>query len=217
MQQPIKHYLFTKYDVGLYGSGGKKTRDWLKLRDKIFNEITFPSVQSQENKDFEWIVFFDSTSSSENFGKKGFTSFHTTEKTIRDDYKNIIDTNCIFTRLDNDDAILPNFMKLVRNIYDVAQPHGPMAVNIPYGYCCDYNTKKIFKLRPEFSNPFISKANLKEHRVYGHGEIYRYMPLVQLLECGPSWIRIIHDKNITNRLTGEKTNLMLKDVLRKDI
>lgn len=50
----MKHYLVTLFNVDLYDL------DWLQRRQKLFEKYTLPSVEGQQNKDFEWLIISDS-------------------------------------------------------------------------------------------------------------------------------------------------------------
>lgn len=50
----VKHYLITQWNCDIYDL------DWLNNRRKIFEKFCLPSVESQKNTDFEWILVSDS-------------------------------------------------------------------------------------------------------------------------------------------------------------
>jgi hypothetical protein len=55
----MKHYLITEWNVDMIDM------DWLTERQKIFERITLPSVQSQTEEDFEWILVSDTRTPDE--------------------------------------------------------------------------------------------------------------------------------------------------------
>jgi hypothetical protein len=55
----MKHYLITEWNVDMIDM------DWLTERQKLFEDITLPSVMSQTNKDFEWILVSDARTPDE--------------------------------------------------------------------------------------------------------------------------------------------------------
>lgn len=60
----IRHYILTRFNLALWrkDKNGHPTRDelWLANRFDLFERYTLPSVMNQSNKDFLWIVLFDS-------------------------------------------------------------------------------------------------------------------------------------------------------------
>lgn len=50
----MKHYVVTQWNCDLYDLG------WLQRRQKVFEKFCLPSVESQSNKDFEWLIVSDS-------------------------------------------------------------------------------------------------------------------------------------------------------------
>lgn len=60
----IRHYILTRFNLVLWckDKNGRPTRDesWLASRFDLFERYTLPSVMNQSNKDFLWIVLFDS-------------------------------------------------------------------------------------------------------------------------------------------------------------
>ncbi len=55
----MKHYLITEWNVDMIDM------DWLTERQKLFERITLPSVLSQTEEDFEWILVSDSRTPDE--------------------------------------------------------------------------------------------------------------------------------------------------------
>jgi hypothetical protein len=49
----MKHYLITRWNVDIYDS------NWLKERQRLFERFCLPSVRSQTNSDFEWLLISD--------------------------------------------------------------------------------------------------------------------------------------------------------------
>ena len=66
----FKHYLITRFNLRKPDwSVDKKnvavlTDQWHDNRFEIFADYCFHSVKNQSNKNFEWLVFFDETTSS---------------------------------------------------------------------------------------------------------------------------------------------------------
>lgn len=58
-QYELKHYLVTEWNVDMIDM------DWLRARQILFEKFTLPSVMSQTNKDFTWILVSDSRTPDE--------------------------------------------------------------------------------------------------------------------------------------------------------
>jgi len=74
----FKHFLLTKFNVGLYPSRdymartdkrGLKPADdaerWMEHRVRVFEKYCIPSVMNQSSKDFRWLVVFDENTPDE--------------------------------------------------------------------------------------------------------------------------------------------------------
>src|SRR5258708_1463100 len=60
-----RHLLLTRFNVKLSWLGSRKLGDdWLRHRCSIFERVTLPCVRGQTNRNFTWLIFVDSETST---------------------------------------------------------------------------------------------------------------------------------------------------------
>ena len=213
----------------VWWSNSGEDQNWLNHRFNLFDKYCYPSVCSQTNSNFKWIVLFDSQTNRElisqydHFIPIFVDSFdidvkdinHTTHdgkiyhvahnRELQSLIKEMTEEEFIITtRLDNDDAISTDFVESVQNNFQEVEE----ILNIRNGYTL-LNSK--FYERTLWSNPFMSmieKATSDFKTVYGvpHWAANKFMPVRQIEEKR-SWIQIIHDNNHTNQKKINELNL----------
>jgi hypothetical protein len=122
----MKHYVLTRWNLGLYESinRGKCTlnaEDWMKDRMRLFEKYCLPSMMKQTNKDFTWIMGFHKDTPTEILEKYRKISnvkivFGLAMNYMKGLYGNELKNGdrLLTSRIDNDDAITPNFLQRVR-------------------------------------------------------------------------------------------------------
>lgn len=222
-QKEFRHVILTKFNlkVGHWHKDKRgdliDTDGWLMNRINLFEKYCFPSIKNQTNQNFKWIVVFD----------------HTTPETFRNiidsykyTYKNFIPlyTNCtnhmkeilkeigsdsdylISTRIDNDDAFHKNAIERIQKQFKRQKFE---FINLSKGYILDTINNNIY-ITKETSNPFISlieentiDSPFKTVFSVKHKDAGR-LGKIKLIKRGVYWIRIIHDRNLSNEVKGKK-------------
>ena len=168
----FKHFLITPFNLKKSDWKINKknkailTQEWHRNRFKLFTDYCFPSVVSQTNKNFDWIVFFDMTTSEE-FRKivteldnkfENFKPFYINGMdlflpSIKEYIKSFNEEFIITTGIDNDDCISKNFINEIQNKFDRQEF---MALDFIDGYTIQTQSEiKIGKKLHQY-NPFIS-------------------------------------------------------------
>lgn len=205
----MKHFLITRVAV----NPKQELLDSWKLRDKIFHEYTLPSVQSQTNKNFEWLLLIDSEFDKEVIKKyKQYWTVLTTNKWIQRqqttiNYINSVAYNedyIITTRFDSDDIILPKFIDTIQDFY--LQPYFPnkQLLSLCTWVEMDYITKDKFIYEKKYSNPFISLIEIPSQWIktvneYPHWEMEHIYNIEYIITNNPMWIRILHWYNAARK------------------
>ena len=225
--QKFEHYLLTKFNKGLYTQsqktkGDRKARDeWMVHRIRLFEKYCFPSIKSQVNQDFKWIVIFDRKTPKEFLRKiEEYTQYknfipvfdgsfdHHIKKLLRPETQYLITT-----RIDNDDAFHKNAIKKIQLHFakDNLAYARDFFLNFPIGYCLDEQTGQI-TLNGSKSNPFITlvekvkrgpkAVSIKTVRCMNHSHLDRLGKIKQICTTTPMWVQVIHKRNISNRVRG---------------
>ena len=123
------HFILTRYALQMDGRPLPSIK-WLAHRRRLFEAYTLPSVARQTVRNFVWLVFVDHRMTSvldacEEWRKvcpqlvpvvttEGWDNFNATMREAIRAHLPSDATHVITTRLDNDDAIAPDFVALVQ-------------------------------------------------------------------------------------------------------
>ncbi len=246
----MKHYLITEWNVDMIDL------EWLTERQVLFEKFTYPSVMSQINKDFTWVLVSDARTPDSfkkvlesydaevlyfNFdnynwqapkypdhGKAYMPSYQIMQRSIDLEYisRPIIDyigdqdTDFIITsRLDNDDAISVDHIDRINTAAKLLWSEGCIDqhynagdrfwLNFTRGYkWCSENVYPVNSLHSPFISFVESPVDMKTTYQACHttANDTKY-PLVNIKQGQPTWMQVIHGKNLVNKLmryAGEK-------------
>jgi len=234
----VEHFLLTRFNLE---RNSPTPKDWLKLRIKLFETYCLPSIEAQNQKLFYWLLLFNPKTEREIFPYiekwqkrvptivpawciKGEGIGGCVMPFIKKIIKENEATHVITSRLDNDDALHPNFMKAVRQ-YSVKLIHSPeglsdnkrgVALQFPSGYRYLEKKQRLYKwTRPH--NPFLSllrRADMPTFKTVhsfpeSHGSIWKYVQ-VHTVSNKLYWLQVLHDTNITNALGRKREKIVSK-------
>ena len=217
----FQHFLITRFNLKKTDwTTNKKnvavlTEEWHKNRFKLFTDYCFPSVASQVNKNFIWIVFFD-TSTSETYRKiiasleKEMSNFKPIFidgmdlflPSIKEYIENFDEDYIITTGIDNDDCISNFFIDEIQNKFNKQEF---MLLDFVDGYTIQTQSEiKIGKKLHQY-NPFISlfekNDNPKTIKNVSHRNWKKEKNVVQIRDVR-IWSSVIHHENKVNEFTG---------------
>jgi hypothetical protein len=219
----FQHLLITRFNLKNPDWKFTKNNDtllddqWMKDRMELFQNYCLPSVVSQTNKNFKWLLFFDSSTSD--FFKNEI------QKTVLD-YSNILifyingmpefDSSIlkyvsentkdkpylITSRIDNDDCIHIDFINEVQQKFN---NQNFMAFDFIKGYTLQVEPKIMLGKKEHIFNPFISLIEKNENPKtvwhYVHN-MWKKEPRVTQVTDKRIWMSIIHKKNKVNKFDG---------------
>ena len=129
----FNHFLITRFNLKRSDWKTNKnneevlTDDWHKNRFNLFTNFCFPSVASQTNKNFEWLVFFDSSTTKEyrdliktlevkmpNFKPFFINGMDEFLPSLKSYISEINEDFIITSGLDNDDCLSKDYIKEVQ-------------------------------------------------------------------------------------------------------
>jgi len=226
----MKVIILTRYNLKATFSQGNNFNpldiEWLDHRNILFKKYCLPSVLSQCDDDFDWFLGFhpDTPEKYYEFIPKQFTILksNSTENFLNDvkvKLKNRFNDNdfLLSMRLDNDDSISKDFVSVTKSfansIIDQKQnlilPYGinyrkgiEYDTNNNISYLKDYPASSFVSLLESInlSNNFDYKTIAK----FNHTTIYKEIPMVNITSREPMWMITIHDKNVGNKISGNK-------------
>lgn len=189
---------------------------WMNERLELFANYCFPSVSNQTNQNFEWLLYFD-VSTSENHKNKiakiignktniktffidGMPVFN--ESIIKYVEENISTEYLITSRIDNDDCIHKDFINEIQKHF---KKQDFLAIDNIKGYTLQIEPNFILGKKEHIFNPFISliEKNDQPKTVwhYVHNMWKKEPRLIHVTEKR-LWLSIIHGKNKVNEFDG---------------
>jgi hypothetical protein len=210
------HFLLTKFNTKSFQSGGKGCDpEWLNYRFDLFDRFCFPSVCSQLNQNFKWLVFFDVNTPNEYKRRvESYTHFKnflpiyldfvlpygTFPNELREVLQAYIDQSefLITTWLDNDDAICQDYIQMIQNNFDYQESE---SINFISGY--QLSKGKLY-LDFEMSTHFISLIEKYDAKSFNtvlardHNHLFEVCSSARNVICQPSWLEILHGDNVMN-------------------
>ena len=218
----FKHYIITRFNLRVhYGCELKDPdndpmqrifdEDYLEERFDLFEKYTLPSIKNQVNQNFTWLVLFHKNT-PEKFLKriqelKGVYDFEDHYFEDGEVFTNLNfrtkDENYDFyitTRIDNDDMIEETFIKRIQD-YAADNLHN-CVISFPNGEKLDVETNKRYRYYIN-NNAFCTLVGPKGTSILKtrHTKIFEDNEGVFLKTDKPMWTAIIHDSNVSNRIT----------------
>jgi hypothetical protein len=194
---------------------------WMSERIELFKNYCFPSVVNQTNKNFKWLLFFDSTT-NDKFKKAmddliknqpniipfyidGMPKFN--ESILKYVEENANDKPYLITsRIDNDDCIHKNFIDEVQKQFN---KQDFIAIDFIKGYTLQVEPKVMLGKKEHIFNPFISLIEKNENPKtvwhYVHN-MWKKEPRIKQISDKRVWMSVIHEKNKVNEFDGYGNN-----------
>lgn len=214
----FSHYILTKFNVRNFPDLRPGCDPaWLEKRFRLFDQYCFPSVSSQSNQNFQWLVFFD-VDTPEPFKQKiseyankwknfvpvyldcPFPYGQFTDE-VRAVVRNYIPADCeylITTWLDNDDAIHKDYVQMIQDNFNQQESE---TVNFFFGYqLAEGKLYFDFELASHFIS-LIEKYNPDSFNTVHcrpHKELYEVCKSAKKVFCKPAWIEVVHGSNYMN-------------------
>lgn len=216
MLNNIDHILLTRFNVPSEGYEGivRAREGWLRNRIGLFEKYCLPSVRSQVEKRFQWIIYFDPQSPSwmkeriRQLSREDlFIPIYRPEvlkSQLLDDLRTAVRTGAEYlltTNLDNDDGLAFDFTARLRD----ATPSGSAAaVYLPQGLI--RSGSAVYR-HTDRKNAFCSVlapwSSPQTCWAEWHNQLGRTMPVIYL-DGDPAWLQVVHGSNVSNRIHGRR-------------
>ena len=212
------HVLLTRFSAVFAAGAEPAGEDWLRYRLAFFYDATYPSVLSQTNRDFEWLVLLDDRCSEEfredieSIAEDAFTPVWSHAPFRRTSFAAPVAALgdapfLITTRIDSDDAMAVDFMATVQAQFARQER---LFVSLTRGVQID-RSGAVY-LSDQLSNPFLS---LIERRAPGrlpdtvyvakHARARAHGPIREV-RAPVMWAQVVHDLNVSNIVNGPRTD-----------
>jgi hypothetical protein len=215
-------FLLTRFNPAVsYGSEDLGINpEWLDHRFELFEKICLPSVASQSEKNYQWLLLV-SDRTPPKFVKRlmadlAFVSSPTAILLVTEYSEHFFAAaianrlgravnRVVSTRLDNDDAIARDYLAHVRDEAGRLPGNGDFVINFRQG--CQVARDGIFP-RDAPLNPFLSvvssPAKLRTAFATHHGRMNSVGKVIDKHGGNANWIQVIHPRNVLNRLHERK-------------
>lgn len=242
----FKHYLITRFNLKNPDWSTTKnkelllTEDWMTHRLELFKNFCLPSVLAQQNKNFKWLIFFDTSTEDKfktiidqllikhdiirHFYVEGMPEFNPSIKHfIKEDAKEA--DFIISSRLDNDDCIHRNFIAEIQKQFKQQQF---MAIDVVKGYSLQIAPEYMLGKKEHVFNPFLSlieaKNNFQTIWKTDHN-LWKKENRIIKIKHKRLWLSVIHNKNKVNEFDGYghvswndiSKEFMVSETIKKDI
>ena len=227
MPKTLEHFILTRFNLEKADwKTDKNSREvlnaeWLENRIKLFKQFCLPSVIGQSNKNFKWLIYFQSNPGEEVKDLiEELKDYPFIQPVFFDGFKDFqlksakrilkmlqADTTWVLTtRLDNDDALNRFFVKNLQNaVNDINQNS---LLYFPKGLFLDLKEpKKLGALRYPY-NQFLSlleRVDQQQKKIQtvldrAHDD-WKDFP-VKELDHQDAWLQIVHEENMVNTFKG---------------
>ena len=197
-----KHYILTRFNLGLYSDNPYKVENpdkWMDTRIELFEKTAFPSIMKQTNKNFTWLMAFDINTPQKytrlyDYCDKIEVCFERPDDYLRRQEREM--EWLITSRFDNDDIYDPQFVaEIQRNFRPIEE-----IIDVDYTKT-NLIDKEIPTSRVKPNSPFLSlvekwENNVKTAMAYPHSNMTAYFRSRKLNKVLAKMV--IHENNQSN-------------------
>lgn len=220
----INHYIITRFNIILNNQVLNNQIDkidvstdekYLQYRFSLFEKYTVPSVKTQSNKNFIWIVLFSARTPKKfknkikqiqselpNFRPIFLETSDEIQVILFEIFKRERTGTLVTSRLDNDDAISFNYVQTVQNNIE----HNGKTELLVFPDGIQFDLKERLMTNYHFPNNHFStlicdqKNKIETILGYNHMEIAKHFKVKFSSEKKPMWLELVHGGNILNRM-----------------
>jgi len=215
------HYLITRFNLRKENWTTTKSNEpvltdvWLKNRFELFEMYCLPSVKAQSNKNFEWLIFFDTTTPDEY--KERISKIATNFPQFKPVYSDGMDpyigmaqdivAHCespyiITTRLDNDDCVSVDFIDTIQSDFTSQEYE---CLDYVDGYTLQIVPKVRLGEKLHYYNPFnslVEKNDQPKTVLHRRHSQWKKEKRINRIRGKRIWLSIIHFENKVNEFNG---------------
>jgi hypothetical protein len=218
------HYLITRFNVPVTDwsadKDGVSTRDeaWMAHRLGVFADFCVPTVRQQSVRDFTWIICLDAATPEATVDAVRrlvgeiprvellpAVSHDVMMQRLRERLGTDPADLIITSRLDNDDGLGPDFIKIVQAHVEAVDKR---LINLLGGLLYDVPNRVLTRLRVSRFNHFTSlvERNLHDGRLltvigFPHTRPPADVTVVDV-PARYGWLKIVHARNVSSRTKG---------------
>ncbi len=224
MISEFHHFIITRYNVKLDGwekdikGNSTQGRSWGNHRFELFVRYCMPSLVHQTDDNFHWLIYIDHETDCDlvsqlqnvlrpypSFEIRKVSGYHDCMHDIDKTLTNTQSKYVITTRLDNDDGLGVEYIRMVHAHF---KPEDKLLLNFLHGHGYDMNQQIFTRIINMHKNHFSSL--IEQRRNEGGHLSVRGFPhdnppndlRIQNIDWDNSWLKVFHDRNLKSILFG---------------
>lgn len=212
----VDHFVLTRFSAVLMDAQEPAAQDWLDYRLGFFIDACLPSMLSQSDRDFRWLVWFDDRCSDgfradvEELAQGAFEPIWT-HTPFRADLPPQLHARAtrpwlLTTRHDSDDALARDFIAAV---HAELTPTDPMVIDFPRGLQVDRSGAVYADhLQSNHCASLLERWSDEHPRtvfVTAHPKLRRHAPIRRVV-TEPMWLEVVHGSNLSNAIRGHRVD-----------
>ncbi len=220
----FSHYLITRFNVPVADwsadKAGTATRDeaWMAHRLRLFADFCVPTVSQQTVRDFTWMICLDAATPEATLDAirrlivgipRSEFLLAPSQEAMMQQLRERLGTDesefIITSRLDNDDGLGPDYIKIVQSNVEAVDKR---LINLLGGLLYDAPNRVLTRLRFSRFNHFTSLVERNHHdgrllTVIGfpHTRPPADVTVVDV-PARYGWLKIVHARNVSSRTKG---------------
>ena len=206
----FRHILLTRYKIkskfGANAGMDPLDPEWLEYRERLFLRFCAPSIERQTARDFEWVLLVNPATPERFLAPLGKHARLVHADSVRHAITQLDIQNdgrlLLTSRIDNDDAVLPEYIAMARAAalryrqgprWVVSFTHGVRVEVETMQACAIHRVRSPFLTCVETVPPFTSILSHQHHI------IDQSMPLTAISTARPMWMQTLHGRNVSNQ------------------
>jgi hypothetical protein len=224
---PVRHFIITRFNL----RGNEDTPSSAKMIDEaylaqrleLFERFCLPTVRSQTEQNFKWLVLFaDETPAAVKARVAAYAAewpnlvpvylprgTGSVGPLVVRPYLDASPQTLITTRLDNDDGLARDYVAKVQRHVGTGER---LVLQFPVGYV--WHDDRIYLDRQEHNafttlvEPLAHGSDGEFNTIYkgSHSDIERLGRLIDV-DAEPSWLQVIHGSNLENYVRGSRQRI----------
>lgn len=228
----VRHVVLTRFNLPLKTFAKDRTgqttltEEWLEHRLRLFRDICVPSIAAQTCPRFRWFLLIDAAGAERlrprleaMLGGIDSVILQSSDASAwRAEFRQALSPRSdrlLVTRLDNDDALHPDFIRRAQGIlmpYAADLPNFldlPLVLNFSHGMCWDGEQfRRMTFPQNAFATWLVGRS---EHDPAGfaplpfdvsHSKVGERFSIIDLRQEEPMWVQFIHNRNVSNQAWG---------------
>lgn len=222
----MQHCIITRFNVKT-GFGSNRgidpvSSDWLHHRCELFRTYCLPSFRAQTVKNYEWFLLVHPDTPEHYFSDLSdiatIVRVETNGAGVSRIRRSRVAGISISTRVDNDDAVAPNFVELLQSTARHRDQRGatssPFVMDFPNS--CRFSTgdrtthSHRWRYTSSFSSlaePIVTAADWRSVYCFDHSKLGQNFPLENIETDLPMTMTVVHGRNIVNSIREGMTEM----------